>query len=313
MTPFFSIIIPLYNKEKYIQNTLNCVFNQSFTNFEVIVINDGSTDRSLNIVEQFSDNRLKVIHQKNKGVSVARNTGMANTQAEYMCFLDADDTWKPNHLQAFYDTIIKFPEANMFCGRYVTQISKNIFIKNNFIDITEDYEGYVNDFFKSSLINRLATASSVCINKEIYYKIGDFSPTLSNWEDIDYWIRIALNYKIAITNQVTSIYNYLQENRSLSKTQINNKILPDFTQFLSEEKTNKSLKFFLDLYRVEYALKYHIAGNEKKTKELLEYVASENLKFKTKLLFYFPPIFLRQLLSLKHYLKNKGIDFTVYH
>ena len=83
--------------------------------------------------------------------------------------------------------------------------------------------------------------------------------------------------------------------------------------FFHEEKKNKSLKKFLDIYRIEYALKYHIAGNHKKKKELIQNVSIENLKFKTKILFYFPPMFLRPLLNLKHYLKSKGIDFTIYH
>ena len=178
MIPFFSVIIPLYNKEKYIQNTLNCVFNQSFYNFEVIIVNDGSTDRSLVILEEFSDDRLKIIHQKNQGVSAARNTGMENVQADYICFLDADDSWKPNHLQAFHDTITKFPEAKMYCNRYVTQISKNTFIKNKFIDIDENYEGYITDFFKSSLINRVALTSAVCIHKDIFNEIGGFDSTI---------------------------------------------------------------------------------------------------------------------------------------
>jgi len=313
MTPFFSVITPLYNKEKYIQNTLNCVFNQSFSNFEVIVVNDGSTDRSLAILDEFSDNRLKIIHQKNQGVSVARNTGMENAKADYICFLDADDVWKPNHLQAFYDTITKFPDAKMYCNRYVSQISKNTFIKNNFIDIDENYEGYIKDFFKSSLINRVALTSAVCIHKDTFNEIGGFDKAISSGQDLEYWIKIAIKYKIAITKNNTLIYNSLDENISLSKTHINNKTIPNFSQFLSEEKINKSLKSFLDLYRIEYALKYHIAGNSKRTKELLQNVSSENLKFKTKLFFYFPSIILRPLLNLKHYLKSKGIDFTVYH
>jgi len=313
MTPFFSVIIPLYNKEKYIQNTLNCVLNQSFDNFEIIVVNDGSTDRSLEILEEFADSRLKIINQPNQGVSAARNIGMENAQANYFCFLDADDTWKENHLQVFYDTIPKFPEAKMYCGRYVTQISKNTLIKNNFIDIDESYEGYVTDFFKSSFINRVALTSAVCIHKDIFNEIGGFNISVSSGQDLEYWIKIGIKYKVSITNSETLIYNFLEENKSLSKTHINFKTIPNFSQFLNAEKINESLKKLLDLYRIEYALKYHIAGNHKKTKELLQSVASENLKFKTKLLFDFPSIILRPLLNLKHYLKSKGIDFTVYH
>jgi len=313
MTPFFSVIIPLYNKEKYIQNTLNCVFNQSFDNFEVIVVNDGSTDRSLEILEEFTDRRLKIIYQKNQGVSVARNTGMENAQANYICFLDADDTWKTNHLQAFYDTIAKFPDAKMYCGRYVTQISKNTFIKNNFIDIDENYKGYVTDFFKSSLINRVALTSAVCINKDIFTEIGGFDATLKSDQDLDYWLKIALKHKIAITGQTTMIYNFINANKSLSKDQSKFNKLTDLNQYVEIEKSNESLKLFLDIYRIEYGLNYHILDLKEQSLEYLKYVDQKNINFKTKLLFKLPPFILRLMLRIKQNLRNYGINFTVYH
>lgn len=313
MTPFFTVIIPLYNKEKYIQNTLNCVFNQSFTDFEVIVVNDGSTDRSLEIIEEFSDSRLKIIHQKNQGVSVARNTGMKNAQADYFCFLDADDTWNPNHLQVFFDTITKFPEAKMYCGRYVTQISKNTFIKNNFIDIDENYQGYVTDFFKSSLINRVALTSAVCIHKDIFNEIGGFDPQLKSDQDLDYWIKIALKYKIAITAKTTMLYNFINANKSLSKDQSKFNKLTDLNQYVEIEKNNDSLKLFLDVYRIEYGLNYRILGLKEQSVEYLRFVDPKNMSFKTKILLKLPPFILRLMLRIKQNLRNYGIDFTVYH
>ncbi len=313
MTPFFSVIIPLYNKEKYIQNTLNCVFNQSFDNFEVIVVNDGSTDGSLEILRKFSDHRLKIIHQKNQGVSVARNTGMENAKADYICFLDADDTWKQNHLQAFYDTITKFPEAKMYCGRYVTQISKNTFIENRFIDIPENYEGYVTDFFKSSIINRIALTSAVCIHKDIFNEIGGFDPTLKSDQDLDYWIKIALKHTIAITAENTMVYNFINANKSLSKDQSKFNKLTNLNQYVEIEKSNESLKLFLDVYRIEYGLNYHILGLKDQSLEYLKYVDQKNMNFKTKLLFKLPPFVLRLMLRTKQNLRNYGIDFTVYH
>ena len=311
--PFFTVIIPLYNKEKYIQNTLNCVLNQSFDNFEIIVVNDGSTDRSLAILEEFSDNRLKMIHQKNQGVSVARNTGMENAKANYFCFLDADDIWKTNHLQAFYDTITKFPEAKMYCGRYVTQISKNTFIKNNFIDIDDNYQGYVTDFFKSSLINRVALTPAVCIHKDIFKEIGGFDPQLKSDQDLDYWIKIALKYKIAITEKTTMVYNFINANKSLSKDQSKFHKLTDLNQYIEIEKNNDSLKLFLDVYRIEYGLNYHILGLKTQSVEYLKYVDPKNINFKTKILFKLPPFILRLMLRIKQNLRNYGIDFTVYH
>lgn len=313
MTPFFSVIIPLYNKEKYLENTLKSVFNQRFVDFEVIVVNDGSTDKSLRILEQFSDDRLKIIQQKNQGVSVARNTGMKNAKAKNFCFLDADDIWEDIHLQCIYETICKFPEAKMYCSRYITQISASSFIKNKFIDIDEHYEGYLADFFKSSLINRVALTSAVSIHEDVFKEIGGFETTVSSGQDLEYWIKIAIKYKVAITRHKTLIYNFLQENKSLSKTIINNKTIPDFSQFKKDERTNKSLKQFLDLYRIEYALKYNIAGNLEKSNKLLQEVSAENIKFKTKLLFKIPTGVLQLLLNLKHYLRTKGFDFNVYH
>ena len=91
MQPFFSIIIPLYNKENAIEKTLKSVFNQSFTDYEVIVINDGSTDKSKEKVYAFSDSRLRLISTENKGVSQARNLGISESKGKLIAFLDADD------------------------------------------------------------------------------------------------------------------------------------------------------------------------------------------------------------------------------
>src|SRR5690554_4515625 len=124
--PYFSIIIPLYNKENYIHKTLISVLNQTFNAYEVIVINDGSTDDSVKIVKQINDQRIKIVHQKNLGVSVARNKGIELAKTNYICFLDADDFWQPNHLQSFYDAIHKFPNAKMYCNRYITQFAKKV-------------------------------------------------------------------------------------------------------------------------------------------------------------------------------------------
>ncbi len=313
MTPFFSVIIPLYNKEKYLKNTLNGVLSQTFADFEVVIVNDGSTDGSLDILETFSDSRLKIIHQENQGVSVARNKGMANAKADYFCFLDADDTWKPNHLQAFYDTINKFPDAKMYCNRYVTQISKNGFITNKFIDIADDYQGYVTDFFKSSLINRVALTSAVCIHKDIFNEIGGFNKDLKSDQDLDYWIKIALKHKIAITPYTTLIYNFINANKSLSKDQSKYNKLTDLNQYRELEKSNKSLQAFLDIYRIEYGLHYHMLGLKNMSHEYLKYVNTENIGFKTRFLLKLPPFLLTYLLTLKRKLRNYGIDFTVYH
>ena len=123
---FFSVIIPLYNKEDYIKNTLKSVFNQSFQDFEVIIVDDGSTDKSLQIVKQFIDDRLKVYIQKNQGVSVARNFGIEKAKSEYIALLDADDLWYENHLFELKKLIEIFPDAGLFCTNHEIKRSPHL-------------------------------------------------------------------------------------------------------------------------------------------------------------------------------------------
>lgn len=313
MKPFFTVVIPLFNKEKFVKETIKSVLNQTFKSFELIIVNDGSTDKSLAIVSEFNDNRITILNQNNKGVSSARNWGIESSNTNFICFLDADDIWKPNHLEVLHNIILKFPDAKLYCSRYITQISKNKFTKNIFENINDNYEGYVDDFFKSSLINRIALTSAVCIKKQVYNELGGFDTNISSGQDLDYWIKIALNNKVAISNKITLVYNYIGSNKSLSKTQIDKKQLPNFNQYLTLEKTNNSLKKFLDVYRIEYALHYHIIGLENKCYDLLKNVDQKNIHFKTKLLLKTPSIILSGLLKMKHFLKKYGIDFTVYH
>lgn len=111
----FSVIIPLYNKAETIARTLSTVLTQTFTAFEVLIVDDGSTDDSVNIIHRFtSDPRIKIIHQKNQGVSVARNTGVKNAQYEYLAFLDGDDEWLPTFLEKVNEAIQQYPEAGMY-------------------------------------------------------------------------------------------------------------------------------------------------------------------------------------------------------
>lgn len=309
---FFSIIIPLYNKEKFLKATLKSVFQQTFYDYEIIIVNDGSTDKSLEIAKSYQNDKIKIFNQKNQGVSAARNLGIEKSTASYCCFLDADDIWKPNHLESLYNLIQKYPKAGLYCNRYEIQISKNKIIQTIF-DFENSYEGYVKNFFKSSLINRIALTSAICISKKVYSEIGGFNSEISNGEDLDYWIRIAINYKVVISNQITMMYNFKNDNKSLSKINIKKHKLPDLEKYQVEEKLNPHLKRFLDLYRIEYALHFHICGNSLKKKYYLKNVSKENINPKTNLLFKTPSVLLEKMLFTKRYLKQFGIDFSVYH
>lgn len=315
MQPFFSIIIPLYNKENAIEKTVESVFSQSYIDYEIIIINDGSTDKSEEKVKAFSDERLKLISTENKGVSPARNLGIELANGKIIAFLDADDYWFPSHLENLYQLHNRFPEAGLLATNYQFYYSDKKIIQPVFEGIpTEKWSGIVADFFKSSVKFRLAWTSAVAAKKEVFEAVGNFDEkiTLGAGEDTDMWIRIALNYPVAFDNEVSAYYQMSTENRiSLSRT--TERQFSKLDKFKEEEKTNVSLKKFLDLYRSEFALKHKLAGDLKSFHFYYSSISKTNLHWKTKLLFKLPSFLLRILYKLKKKLEKYNIQTSPYN
>jgi glycosyltransferase involved in cell wall biosynthesis len=308
----FSIVIPLYNKANYIENTLKSVLNQTFADYEIIVINDGSTDDSVTKVIGFNDSRIQIYNQKNQGASVARNLGIEKAKYEYIAFLDADDLWISNHLEILNALIQNFPNAGIFASRYELIFNNGKNDIPTFKGISADYEGIIPDYFETSLPYPIATSSSIVIPKGVFEKTGYFKPSISSGQDVDMWIRIASKYPVAISNKVTASYlHYIED--SLSKTPILDKKLNDFKDYKQEEESNPSLKKYLDTYRIEYALQYKIAGNDKKSKELFKNILKENIPFKTRLIYFLPRFVLIFLLKIKQFLRKNGFNFSIYN
>lgn len=309
---FFSIVIPLYNKEKFVLNTLKSVLNQTFQDFEIIIIDDGSTDKSAEKVKEIDNPKINYFRIENQGVSNARNVGIQHSKADYIAFLDADDYWFENHLDILHNLIMDFPEAGMYCSRYTIKTSDSKEIKPKLQGIDNGFRGYIEDYFYSSLVYRAAWTSAVVVKKNIFDNVGMFDINISSGQDTDMWTRIALKYKIAISDIPTTIYN-AQIADSLSKTNILNKKLMNFKKFSEEEKKNASLKNFLDLYRLEYAIAFYMNGRKDIFKKYIENIPDKNIPTKIKIIFKLPPFVLRILLKVKHFLKRKGCDFSIYH
>lgn len=312
MAVFFSIVTPLYNKENHIKKTLETAFEQTFTDFELIVIDDGSTDDSEKIVKTFTDPRLIYLKQANSGVSAARNAGIEASTGKIIAFLDADDEWKENHLQTLFELYNSNPSTGLLTSRYIIRIGNGKLIFPSFKGISENYSGIVNDSFAASLTYRVAVTSAVAVPREVFFVTGTFNTGVTHPEDTELWIKIALKFPVAIANEHTMIYNFdLPE--SWSRQKMAGRKLMDFNQFNAEEKKNKSLKAFIDIYRVEYALKFRIEGDIKNSEKLLNDVSRGNIHYKTKLLFFVPPFILRFSLRFKHWLHKKGIAFSIYN
>ena len=124
---FFSVIIPLFNKEYFIRETLKSVLRQHFDDFEIIIINDGSTDNSLNVINEFKDPRIQIISQSNSGLSAARNHGIKLAKGTFLALLDADDEWDINYLKTIHDAIISYPKFNVFVLLILKKETKSSF------------------------------------------------------------------------------------------------------------------------------------------------------------------------------------------
>ena len=222
----FSVVIPLYNKEKSVKNTIESVLNQTFQDFEIVVVNDGSTDKSLDIVNSIQDKRIRIINKPNGGVSSARNRGIMEAKYEWIAFLDADDLWENKHLQVVAQMIKSFPNEKVFCTSFATSKNNTHQQKNNSIIIVEDY-------FEEALNGYVIWTGVAVIHRSVFENIGYYNEILSRGEDLDLWARIGKYYKIIKTNIVTAYYEQESENK-LTKMQIDiNKSIVDYIDFSS--------------------------------------------------------------------------------
>jgi glycosyltransferase involved in cell wall biosynthesis len=301
MTPFFSIVIPLYNKEKYIKDTLTSVLNQTFTDFEVIIVNDGSTDTSIEEIEKFNDPRILVFNQPNMGLSEARNTGIKNASADYLAFIDADDFWYEHHLDQLYQLINLYPGKGLYSTGYTLQKSETIFHRAKFNDLPEQFIGVVPGFFKHSLQNCIAWVAAICIPKKVFKEIGYFDPEIFSEQDTDLYIRIALKYQVVIDDtSVSAIYNRTMDD-NLSNFAQKTTIPKLLYSYKKEEHIYPDLKRYMDYNRFSTIIYFKLSSNKELANTLKSDIDFKNLTALQRLLIRLPIRPLRFLF----YTKNK--------
>lgn len=221
----FSVVIPLYNKENHIKRSMESVIEQDYPEFELIIVDDGSTDNSVKIAEEIAeeinDTRIKIIKQKNMGVSVARNRGIECARSEYICFLDADDMWSREFLSSIVGLINKYPNAGAYATAYNIQRKSNtIYSSNYFHSLPIEWVGILDDYFKYAIRAPIVSASSVVIPKHVFEDVGYFPVGIKRGEDLEMWRKIALKYPIAYYNEVLSTYFQDSDNRAC-ETELN--------------------------------------------------------------------------------------------
>ncbi|CAN8140127.1 Glycosyltransferase 2-like domain-containing protein [uncultured Thiomicrorhabdus sp.] len=201
--PFFSVIVPLYNKEEFIINTLNSILKQTFDDFELVIVNDGYTDESESIIKSYEDKRIRLINQTNQGEGAARNTGLANSKGKWFALIDADDLWADTHLEELVQVIKNNPDAKMVSTKSVPLNAKDIPINLHANGVSEIKT--VDYFVEASKYIGVVHSSSVAIHKTVLGKVGGFS----DWKagaDLEMWARIAFHFPVAISRKQTSFY-----------------------------------------------------------------------------------------------------------
>jgi glycosyltransferase involved in cell wall biosynthesis len=210
-----SVVIPVYKAERYIEDTVRSVLNQSYQNLEILIIDDESPDQSVEICQQFSDSRIRILHQKNRGLAGARNTGIRHSQGEYLAFLDADDLWLADKIEKHIAHLESSPDVGV-------SFSPSAFIDENGNPWGLYQMSKLKDITPLDLFCRtpIGNGSAAVLRREVfesikfldnlYGSIEDFyfDENFRESEDVECWLRIAIQttWKIEGIPQALTLY-----------------------------------------------------------------------------------------------------------
>ena len=239
-----SVVIPLYNKENSITSTLQSVCAQTYTDFEVLVVNDGSTDNGATLAAKYPDTRIRVINKENGGVCSARNRGIKEAKGEFVALLDGDDQWDKEYLAEQVKMINDFPKAAMW-GINFAELNQGKLIRKLETALPDGYRGYVENYFEmKGRVSDLFCSSSVVIRKEVFDKVGMFDERLKYSEDIDMWFRIIANYPVAFYDKYMAWYLYDAENRAMNRKRLLKYWLPYYVEKYKDPLFNHNETFY---------------------------------------------------------------------
>lgn len=266
----FSVIIPLYNKAPYIEKAIQSIAAQTFQEFELLVIDDGSADNSFHVANDILSKLSpplggwRMESQENQGVSTARNNGVKYAKYNYIAFLDADDWWEPTYLEKMRDLIKQFPEAGIYGSSYF-KVKNGKFIPAN-IGLPEDFQsGLINYFqvYANTMWMPLWTGATV-IKRTIFEDLNGFKPQLKLGEDFDLWVRVAMKYPVAYLNIPLAYYNQDVEihNRAVGEKLYEPQQHMLFTDY-GDLMKNEDFKYLFQRLALYGLLKYYLNGKNK--------------------------------------------------
>ncbi len=266
----FSVIVPYFKNAKIVRRCLNSIVSQTEQLFEVLLIDDGSQDDIDEIVSSYQDCRIKVMHKSNGGAASARNFGVRNANYEYICFLDSDDEWLPNHLSVLKQMIADFPEADWYITSH-RRMGNTIYESNRCLsDFNEDVFKVKNLLKLHFERGTIEHTNSICMRKDFFVKMQGFNEKARIGEDNDLWFRCAMYSDPILTKESTTIYyrdySYLTKNRPVEND------WPFLSQYNASGITEEK-KHYVNLICEQYILSLckHllVEGNRKECKKKL--------------------------------------------
>ena len=282
-TPLVSVIIPAYNADKYIERTIRSVLLQDYENIEIIIIDDGSTDNTATVVKKLvnEDKRLHYVHQRNGGVSSARNHGYKLSKGEYLAFLDADDVWLPENIRKKVEHLQNDPVTGLVH-------SDALLIDENdkpLDEIKKGKSGWILDDLLSWNGTCIPAPSSILVKREVVDTAGGFDTNLSTAADQEFFFRVAAKYKIGRVEEITWQYRMHSQNMHSNIALMECDTLLSY-QRATENKLFKSAAFrrkcYSNMYMILSGSWYHDGKNKIKA-----------IKYASKAVWMYPPAIIK--------------------
>lgn len=262
--PYFSIIIPLYNKVQYVCKALDSVLGQTYKEYECIIVDDGSTDESRGVVREWFDGndlqcggRFRLLSQQNQGVAVARNNAAKEAKGAYLCFLDADDWWEPTFLEEMARHIARYPDAGLYATNYVYYKPGYTHIA---LHLPTGYINYPQAYLQSTAMP--VWTGAVAMPRRVFEEMGGFPAGVRLGEDFQLWAKTAMRYPVTFLNKPLAYYNNdvpatLRATRNLHAPEHNMLFLLDTVA--QEDTLLQDWKRLFDRLRVNGLLDYWLS------------------------------------------------------
>jgi len=306
--PKFSVVISVYNKAPFIAATLNSVLAQTVQDFEIVLLNDGSTDESESILKGYTnDPRVRLFSEENKGAAAGRNYVIQKAEGDYIALLDADDYWKPDYLEEHTRLIEEYPNEMVFATNSEV-ISKGKTIQRDYSVAIDTAEDMVFDYFEASYLDSILHSSTTVIKRVAFDEVGFYNPGIRSGQDTDLYVRLGLKYSVVFSPKVCVQYLIIENSLFRSSKKLSHK--PTFEAYEQFEAGNPGLKKFLDLSRYSLCIIAKLEGNKEGFKQLYKKIDPIHLNKKQRFLLRQSQKNLKQLLKLKNSISQLGIKLS---